>query len=100
MKPIGSLHSSHSSISPGLEALDGLPDLPEQEGLAVVQAELGGVGLLLGRLVHRIAADPVAVAVHRELEPGVGMVCEAVRSACSRVLNSLVCSAVNMWIQS
>ena len=46
--------------------------------LAVVQAELGRVDLLLRRLVHGIAADAVAIAVHRELDRRVGVVGEAI----------------------
>jgi hypothetical protein len=43
-----------------------------------VQAELGRVDLLLGRLVHRVAADPVAIAIHRELERRLGLVSEPI----------------------
>ena len=78
LNPIGSEHSSHSSISPAVEPAHGLADLLQEERLAVVQAELGRVDLLLGGLVHRVAADPVAVPVHRELEPEVCVVCQAV----------------------
>src|SRR5262249_32339433 len=61
-----------------LEALHGLADLREQERLAIVQAELGRIDLLLGPLVHRIAADPIAIAIHRELERRVRVVPEAI----------------------
>src|SRR5258708_32093487 len=49
----------------GLEPRHRVPDLAEQEGLPIVEPELGGVGLLLGGLVHRVPADPVPVAIHR-----------------------------------
>src|SRR5215510_8265479 len=59
-----------------LEPRHRLPDLAEQEGLPVMQPELGRVGLLLGGLVHRVPADPVPVAIHREVEGRVRVVGE------------------------
>src|SRR5213078_145704 len=61
----------------GVQPRHRLADLAEQEGLAVVEPELGGIGLLLRGLVHRVPADPVAVAVHREVEGRVGVVPQA-----------------------
>ena len=67
--------SSHSSIGALVEAAQRLVDLAEQELLAVAEAQLGGEDLLLHRLVDRVAAD-VALPVHAELEPVLGVLDE------------------------
>ena len=78
MNPIGSLHSSHSSIAPASSRDIASRIFASRTGLAVVQPELGGERLFLGGLVHRVPADAVAVAIHRELDGGVRVVGETV----------------------
>ena len=93
LKPIGSRALLAFVDLAGLQAPHRLLDLAEQERLAVVEAELGRVDLLFGRLVHRITADPIAVAVHRELEACVRVIGEAseVRLQASTELVGLLC---------
>src|SRR5262249_13616875 len=55
-----------------IEATQRLVDLPEEELLAVAQAQLGREDLLFHRLVDGVATD-VALAIHAEGEPVLGV---------------------------